>query len=249
MRLLMAYERIDFLGVPLDILKEEDIENAILELLNKNEVAQIVFLSTWDILKARKRGEFRDMVLSSSLCLPVSKSIIKGASFLKKTVPTRHYPFKTIIAILNVINNYSKSLYMLGATKKSLAIAEDNVKSTFKELRFVGRYNGYYKANMEPSIICAIAKSNPSVVILGNGIKGGARWIYRNKDKLSNGIYIYDKNIIDVFSKYKRNTSSFLFKHGLEYLPQVLKNPLKILTIFKYLWFKILLVFYRIRNK
>ena len=125
-----------YLGVPLDILKEEDIENAILELLNKNEVAQIVFLSTWDILKARKRGEFRDMVLSSSLCLPVSKSIIKGASFLKKTVPTRHYPFKTIIAILNVINNYSKSLYMLGATKKSLAIAEDNVKSTFKDLKF-----------------------------------------------------------------------------------------------------------------
>lgn len=245
----MACERIDFLGVPLDILKQEDIENTVLSLLNKNEPVQILFLSTWDILKARRKGEFRDMVLSSSLCLPISKSIIKGASFLKRQVPDRHYPFETIISILNVINTYSKSLYMLGATKKSLAIAEDNVKSTFKDLKFVGRYNGYYKANMEPSIISAIVKSAPSVIILGNGIKGGARWVYRNKAKLSSGIYIYDNNIIDIFSKYKRKTSPFLLKHGLEYLPQVFFNPFKIFTIFKYLMFKVLLVFYRIRNK
>lgn len=249
MRLPMACERIDFLGVPLDILKEEDIEKEVLELLNKNEVIQIVFLSTWDVLKARRNGEFRDMVLSSSLCLPVSKTLIKGAKFLKRPILIRHSSFETIISILNVINTYSKSLYVLGATKKSLAIAEENVKSTFKELKFVGRYNGYYKANMEPSIISAIVKSSPSIVILGNGVKGGARWVYRNRAKLSNGIYIYDNNIIDIFSKYKRETSRFLFKHGLEYLPQVFINPLKIFSIFKYLWFKILLVFYRIRKK
>ena len=245
----MACERIDFLNVPIDILKEEDIEKEVLSLLNKNEPSQIIFLSTWDILRARRKGEFQDMVLSSSLCLPVSKSIIKGAKFLKKPIPDRHSPFETIISILNVINANSKSLYMLGATKKSLAIAEYNVKSTFKELRFVGRYNGYYKANKEANIISAITKSAPSVVIVANGIKGGARWIYRNKAKLSDGIYIYDNNIIDIFSKYKRKTSNFLFKHGLEYLPQVFFNPLKIFTIFKYLWFKILLVFYRIRNR
>lgn len=245
----MACARIDFLGVPLDVLKEEDIESEILSLLNKNKPVQIIFLSTWDILKARKNGEFRDMVTSSSLCLPVSKSIIKGAAFLKRTVPVRHYPFETIISILNVINSHSKSLYMLGATKKSLTIAEDNVKSTFKDLKFVGRYNGYYKASMESSIISAIVKASPSLLILGNGIKGGARWIYRNKSKLSNGIYIYDCNIIDIFSNYKKKTSAFLLKHGLEYLPKVFVNPLRIFTIFKYFWFKILLLFYRIRNK
>jgi len=108
----MACERLDFLGVPIDILKEEDIETEILSLLEKNEPVQIIFLSTWDILRARRQGEFRDMVLSSSLCLPISKSIIKSSAFLKKPIPTRHYPFETIISILNVINTYSKSLYM-----------------------------------------------------------------------------------------------------------------------------------------
>ncbi|MGP1438363.1 MAG: WecB/TagA/CpsF family glycosyltransferase, partial [Treponema sp.] len=96
----MECERIDFLGVPIDILKEEDIENIVLSLLNQNAPLQIIFLSTWDILKARRNGEFKDMVNSSSLCLPVSKSIIKGAAFLKKPIPYRHNSFETIISIL-----------------------------------------------------------------------------------------------------------------------------------------------------
>lgn len=245
----MVCERIDFMGVPVDILKEEEIEKVVMELLETKKVAHIVFLSTWDVLKARRKGEFRDMVMEASLVLPVSKSIIKGASFIKRAVPNRCNPFATIISILNVINTHYKSLYLLGGTQNSLSIAEDNVKSTFTELSFVGRCSGYYNAMRESAIISAIVKAHPSLTLVGNGIKGECKWIHRNRSVLSDGIYIYDPNIIDIFSKYKSKTSAWLFSHGLEYLPKVLKNPLRILTVFKYLWFKWLLLFYRIRKK
>lgn len=245
----MVCERIDFMGVPIDILKEEEIEKVVMELLEKKQVAQVVFLSTWDVLKARRNGEFRDMVNAAALVLPVSKSIIKGAAFIKREVPNRCNPFDTIISILNVINAHYKSLYLLGATQKSLAIAEDNVKSTFTELSFVGRYSGYYNLSMEGAILSAIVKSHPSLTLIGNGIKGESKWIHRHRKDLSDGIYIYDPNIIDIFSKYKSKTSSWLFKHGLEYLPKVFANPLRVLTVFRYLWFKLLLLFYRIRKK
>lgn len=245
----MENRRIDFLGVPLDIVREEDIEKTILSLLEKKEVCQIVFLSTWDVLRARRKGEFKDMVNSAALVLPVSKSIIKGSRFLKKEVPTRYSPFESIISILNVINSHYKSLYLLGSSKKSLAIAEENVKSTFTELRFVGRFSGYYKVAIEPAMLSAIVKAHPSLVIVSNGVKKGVRWIHRNKAKLSDGIYIYDPNIIDIFSKYKRKTPQWLFNRGWEYLPKILKNPLRIFTIFKYLYFKFLLLIYRIRKK
>ncbi len=245
----MVCERIDFMGVPVDILNEEDIEKVIMELLETKKVAQIVFLSTWDVLKARRKGEFRDMVNAASLVLPVSKSIIKGAKFIRRTEPNRCNPFSTIISILNVINTHYKSLYLLGGTQDSLNIAEDNVKSTFTELSFVGRCSGYYNVNREGAILSAIVKSHPSLTLVGNGIKGEGRWIHRHREALSDGIYIYDPNIIDIFSKYQKKTSIWLFNHGLEYLPKVFKNPLRIFTVFKYLWFKLLLLFYRIRKK
>ena len=245
----MVCERIDFLGVPVDILKEEELERVVMELLETKKVAQIVFLSTWDVLRARRRGEFQDMVREAALVLPVSKSIVKGASFIKRSVPNRCNPFDTIISILNVINAHYKSLYLFGGTQNSLSIAEDNVKSTFTELAFVGRCSGYYNVMREGAILSAITKAHPSVTLVGNGIKGEARWIHRNREALSDGIYIYDPNIIDIFSKYKKKTSLWLFNHGLEYIPKVLKNPLRLLTVFKYLWFKLLLLFYRIRKK
>ena len=74
----MACERIDFLGVPLDILKEEDIEKEILSLLEKNEVIQIVFLSTWDVLKARENLETWFFLV---LCVFLfQKVLLKGLS-------------------------------------------------------------------------------------------------------------------------------------------------------------------------
>lgn len=245
----MKCERIDFLGVPIDILKEEDIEKIVLSLLEKKEVVQIIFLSTQGVLKARRKGEFAEAVKSASLVIPISKSIINGAKFLKKEVPIRYYPFDAIISILNVINTHYKSLYMLGSTIKSLKLAEENVKSTFTELSFVGRYNGYYNTNIEPAIISAIVKSHPSVVLIGNGIAKGDRWAYHNRESLSDGIYIYNSDIIDIFSKQKRKTPAWLFLHGWEYIIKVLENPLRIFFIFKFIWFKVLLLFYRIRKK
>jgi len=245
----MQCERINFLGVPVDILKEEDIEQVILDLLDAKKVSHIVFLSTWDVLKGRDNKEFKKMLEEASLIIPISKSIIKGARFLKRPVPIRYSPFDAILSILNVINAHYKSLYLLGASKKSLTIAEDNVKSTFTELRFVGRYQGYYNRAIEPAIISAIVKAHPSLLLIGDGIKNGKCWTYKNKDILHDGIYVYEPNIIDIFSKYKRKTSEWLFKHGLEYLPKVLINPFRIFNIFKYIYFKFLLLFYRIRKK
>ena len=46
----MGIQRIKILDVPVDILRPEDLEIEILELLAKPGTKQIVFLSIWDLL-------------------------------------------------------------------------------------------------------------------------------------------------------------------------------------------------------
>lgn len=244
----MAVKRINFLNVPIDILSEEDTGSVVMELLKKDGVQQIVFLTVWDLLKARRNNEFREMVTSAALCLPISKSILRGAKFLKKDVPVRRSKFNVIISLLNAINNHYKSLYILGGSKESLCEAEKNVRSTFSSIQIVGRFSGYYKRAIEPNIISAISKAAPSLVIVSSGINGDSKWIYRNKKNFRAGIFIHDKDIVDIFSKIKKKPSETLFDKGLEYLPQILKNPLRLLNFFKYFWFNILLIIYRIKG-
>ena len=55
-------KRINFLNVPLDVLHEEDMEETVMSLLNKEGPQQIIFMTIWDVLRARRNGEFRNMV-------------------------------------------------------------------------------------------------------------------------------------------------------------------------------------------
>jgi len=102
---------------------------------------------------------------------------------------------------------------------------------------------------MEPHIISAISKAAPSVVIIGKGVPGGRKWIYRNKEHFNSGIFIRYANLIDIFSKFKKRPSEKLFNSGWDFIIPVLKNPFRIFTFFGYIWYNILLLFYRLFRK
>ncbi len=242
----MAVERLNFLNVPVDVVPEEDLESVILDLLSRETPQHIMLVSLWDILRARHRGEFRSMVQQAALVLPVSRSIVRGARFLKKTPPVRHYPFSLIISTLDILERYRKSVYLFGAQTRSLSQAERNVRSTFPGLSIVGRFAGYYHKSMEKNILTAITKAQPALTLLANGIPSGQKWIHRNRSRLHAGLFIWNAEVLDIFSERKRRISEKTFVRGLEYFSLVLKNPLRIFRFFQYLWYNVLLLCYRI---
>lgn len=242
----MAVQRLNFLNVPIDVVPAEELEPVILDLLSRDTPQHIMLVSLWDVLRARRRREFRAMVQNAALVLPVSRSIVRGIRFLKKTPPVRQYPFSFIISILDILERYCKSAYIFGAHTRSLIQAEKNLRSTFPGLSIVGRFAGYYHKSMERNILTAIVKAQPSVTLLANGIPGGQKWIHRNRNRLHGGLFIWNAEVIDIFSERKRRISEKTFERGLEYFPLVMKNPLRIFRIFQYMWYNILLLYYRL---
>ena len=138
----MFIERISLIGVPVDICQPENLENEILELLAKPGTKQIIFLSVWDLVKARHKGDFAYKDKNADLIIPVSKSILKGAKFLKLPVPVRYNPFEAVIQILSILDTHYKSLYLFGSREKTVSKAEHNIRDTITNLRVIGRYIG-----------------------------------------------------------------------------------------------------------
>ena len=64
-------ERISLCGVPVDILKPENLEQDILEILIKPGTKQIMFLSVWNLLKARSNSEYMECLKNADLIIPV----------------------------------------------------------------------------------------------------------------------------------------------------------------------------------
>ncbi|MBR6081074.1 MAG: WecB/TagA/CpsF family glycosyltransferase [Treponema sp.] len=245
----MAIQRIKVLDVPVDICEAQDIEEKILEMEAQPGTKQIVFLSVWDLLRARRKGDYARCVQNADLILPISKSILKGAKKLKQPIPVRYNPFNAIISILSVLESHYKSLYMLGGRKKTLMAAEKNVRATFKDLQIVGRYVGFYPKQVENDIVQAIYKASPSLVLVSEGIKEKDGWAYNRRNSFSSSIFLYQKDIIGIFGERITRISEKKFDKGLEILDEIKHNPLKIFLIFPYMKYRILLIWYRLFKK
>jgi N-acetylglucosaminyldiphosphoundecaprenol N-acetyl-beta-D-mannosaminyltransferase len=243
----VSAERISLLKVPLDIVSPEGLSDKIQEILaGKENGKNIVLLSLWDLLRARRVGEYRSFVLGAALVIPISKSLVGGVRFLRGKTPVRYMPFDFIINLLSILEKRELSLYILGGKLRILKKAEKNIRQTFPGLRVVGRYPGTFKRHEEGTLLQAIRKASPSLLLVGKGVHGEERWIAKNNALLSPGLRLWCSDIFDVFSERKKRPSRSAFDRGLEWIGFCFQNPLRFFRIFPYFYYKFLLLIYRL---
>jgi len=239
-------QRVELLKVPIDIVAPDQLSEVVYKLLSDKKEHNIVLLSLWDLLKARRSGDYRTYVTRASLIVPISKSLISGIKFLTGKKAHRYMPFDFIISMLTILEKREFSCYLLGGKRKVLLKTEQNIRQTFPRLRVVGRFPGYFKRHEESTIIKAIKKSSPSLLLAGKGIRGKERWIYKNNLVLAEGMRLWCSDIFDVFAEKKRHPSRAAFNSGLEWIGYCFQNPFKFFRIFPYIGYKFLLLFYKL---
>jgi N-acetylglucosaminyldiphosphoundecaprenol N-acetyl-beta-D-mannosaminyltransferase len=239
-------ERITLLKVPLDIVPQEQLPDLIIDLLRTRGGGNIVLLSIWDLLRARRNGEYRDYVLNAALVIPISKSLIRGARFLTGKTPIRYMPFDFVVSILTILEQREFSAYLLGGSAKVLRKTEKNIRQTFPQLRIVGRYPGAIKRQGEATLIQAIHKASPSLLLTARGVRGRERWIARNYKNLSPGLRLWCSDLFEIFAERRKRPSRAVFDRGLEWLGYCLKKPWRLLRVFPWCRYNLLLLFYRL---
>jgi N-acetylglucosaminyldiphosphoundecaprenol N-acetyl-beta-D-mannosaminyltransferase len=243
-----AIERISLLRVPLDIIAPEQLEDTVCELLKDGQGHDMVLLSVWDLLKAKNHFEYRPFVQRSAMVIPISKSLVKGVRFLKKKKVYRYMPFDFVINLLSILEKREQSIYLLGGKMRSLKRAEKNIRQTFPRLRVVGRFIGNFKHQEEATILQAIKKAAPSLLLVGKGVKGGERWIARNDMQLNNGLRLWCSDLFDVFAERKKHPSQKVFENGFEWIGFCFRRPWLIFRIFPFMYYKLLVFLYRFLN-
>jgi N-acetylglucosaminyldiphosphoundecaprenol N-acetyl-beta-D-mannosaminyltransferase len=241
--------RVSFLKVPVDIVDPDQLDLVAFYLSRRGEADNIVLLSLWDLLRARRKGEYRDYVQKATLVIPISKSIIKGIQFLQGKQAIRYMPFDFVIRILVMLEKHELSNYLLGGKKPILAKAEKNIRETFPGLLVVGRYPGSFKRHEEAVIIEAIRKASPSLLLVGKGVRGGECWLARHSKQLGVGMRMWCSDLFDVFAKRRQHPSDAVFNLGLEWVGYYLRSPFKLLRIFPFIYYHFLLVSYKFAKK
>ena len=239
-------QRITLLKVPIDIIAPDQLSDIVYDFLKEKKENNIVLLSLWDLLKARRNGEYRSYIKNASLIIPISKSLINGIKFLTGKKAYRYMPFDFIINILTILEKREFTCYLLGGKRKILLKTEQNIRQTFPKLRVVGRFPGYFKKHEESTIIKAIKKSSPSLLLAGRGITGKERWIARNNSALGEGMRLWCSDIFEVFAEKKKHPSQSTFNAGLEWIGYCFQNPFRFFRVFPFIGYNFLLLFYKL---
>ena len=224
-------KRIRLLDVPVDSINQDYALKVVERFLIDQQQHQIVFLDRRKLFKARRNAEFRRCLRDASLILPISKSVVRGARFLRKSNLSLYDPFAFVIRLLAVVERLSKTVYLLGARKEDLERAERNLRDSFPGLRLVGRFSGYFPKEIRKNVLLGVKKASPSLLIVGHGLEGQDLWILRHKTELNPGIYLWAGDSFDRFSG-KKSRSGFAFW--------------KIFLVFPVLYYWIILVFSKV---
>jgi N-acetylglucosaminyldiphosphoundecaprenol N-acetyl-beta-D-mannosaminyltransferase len=83
-------------------------------------------------------------------------------------------------------------------------------------------------------------------LLVGKGVRGSEYWIPRNSVNLGKGLRLWCSDIFDVFAEKKKHPSRAVFNRGLEWIGYYFRSPFKLLRIFPYFYYKILLVIYKL---
>jgi N-acetylglucosaminyldiphosphoundecaprenol N-acetyl-beta-D-mannosaminyltransferase len=245
-------KRISLLKVPLDIVPPEDLVDLVCGLLsgpNRGTGQNIVLLSLWDLLRARRNKEYRALVRNAAAVIPISKSLVSGAKFLTGKTPVRYMPFNFVVSLLNILDARELTVYLLGGRTKTLRKAERNIRQTFPKLRVVGRFVGNFRKQDEDDILEAIHKAAPHLLLVGRGVKGGELWISRHSVQLGGGIRLWCSDLMDILAGHRQRPSEGSFNRGLEWVGYCVRSPLKCFRLFSYLRYKVLLLVYKILKK
>jgi N-acetylglucosaminyldiphosphoundecaprenol N-acetyl-beta-D-mannosaminyltransferase len=245
-------ERISLLKVPLDIVHPEDLQGIIYDFLaeaGSGSGKNIVLLSLWDLLRARRNNEYRSYVLNAALVIPISKSLVSGAQFLTGKTPYRYMPFNFVISLLTMLEKRELAVYLMGSRSRILRTTEKNIRQTFPRLRIVGRHVSSFRRPEEPRIIEAIHKAAPHLLLAGKGIRGGEIWIGRNSARLGGGIRLWCSDLFEVFAEKKQRPSEAVFERGLEGIGYCFRSPVKFFRFFSYIRYKFLLLFYKLFHR
>lgn len=112
-------------------------------------------------------------------------------------------PLKTLAVFLSALEQRRGSAFLIGGNLPSLQKAELNVRSTFPDLRVVGRSPGTYKEKDKASLMLALQKSTPDMVIVGSLLEDAELWISRHMCYTRSGIFFFKDSIIETLAGHR----------------------------------------------
>ncbi len=206
---------------------KENFLNIIRDKLLNNQKMFIVTANPEAFIYGQREKDFGSILLDEETTVVADGiGIVKGAKKIGTHIAERIPGIEIAEKLLEYGNEFSKSVFFLGAKPEVIDALRVLVENKYPDLKILGAVNGYVAD--KDKVFEEIKKAKPDIVMVALGIPAQERLIYKHLSSFEKGIFIGVGGSFDVLSGTKQRAPEFFIDHNLEWLYRIVKEPSRI---------------------
>lgn len=235
------------LGIEFDNVTLGQAVKRAAELLEADKKSLVVTPNPEIVYLARKDASLRRILETADLVLPDGVGIVWGAKLLGRPLREKVAGVDFAKALLPVLAEKGKRLFLLGAAPGVAEKAAENLQKKVPGLIIAGTMDGYFADSRDA--VRAVNGAEADVVFVCLGAPKQERFIHQHKEVMCARLYAGLGGSLDVFSGAVRRAPDIWIKLGLEWLYRLFQEPRRIGRIVKLPLFLLLVIQERIKEK
>ena len=159
--------------------------------------------------------------------VPDGIGVVKAANYIGITeINERITGVDISYKLLELANKYSKSIYLLGASKDVIELTVKNINKEYPKVNILGYSDGY--VDNKDDIFKRIKNISPDIVLVVLGVPKQELLIAKHYDNFSKGIFVGVGGTFDVISGTKKRAPKIIQKLNIEWLYRIIGNKERI---------------------
>lgn len=230
-------EKVKIFGVDIDNTTLDEVVRLLEDHLGHgHELKTIYTPNTEIVMAAKENNSLRDLINKGDLVIPDGIGLIYGSKIRKKPLRERVTGFDTSMKLLELADENSYSLYLLGCKDGVAKVAAENIEKDYPNVDVVGYHHGFFKGSHlgledepeEEEIIQEINRLKPDIIFVGLGFPKQETWIEANKQRISGKVIIGNGGVMDILAGNSKRAPDIFIKLGLEWLYRLIQDPARI---------------------
>lgn len=171
---------------------------------------------------------YNEFKSKNSLIIPDGVGVKVAAKMKGMSIAEKIPGVELMVDIIERCSKTNTSVYLLGATDKSLDLCVNKLKKDFPNTNIVGMRNGFFSEDDTNNIVQEIIDSKAEVLFVALGCPKQETFIVSNFNILPCKILMGVGGSFDVIGGLKNRAPKIMISLGLEWLYRVILEPFRI---------------------
>ena len=222
--------KVRILGIDVDNINIDEAGEITKQLVeNSNKSCKVIVApNTEFIMMAQKDEEFYNILRGADLATPDSIGVMIGGKLQKKPLKQRIPGQMYFRKVLEVGEKEGWTFYLLGGKDDVPALATENLKKIYPNIKIVGYHEGFFEKDSEEDVIAEINKLKPNVLFVAMGAPIQEKWIEKHKHELNVDVAAGQGGTFDYEAGKIKRAPIIFQKLGIEWFWRLMLQPARI---------------------